>query len=63
MRKLVLCPQCGSRIMDSEENVSTQTKVVRTNGPEPPTNRWPPDYYIKCWKCHSKVAFRKIKEE
>ena len=60
MKKSVECPQCGSRIMDAEENVSTQTKIVKPNDPELSFNRWPPDYYIKCWKCKARIALRKI---
>ena len=60
MGKPVQCPLCGSRILDEEEHVSTQTKAVKPNDPDPPFSSWPPDYYIKCWKCKAKIALRKI---
>ncbi len=60
MQKTIQCPLCGSRIMDAEENVSTQTMVVKPNDPDTLLNKWSPDYYIKCWKCKAKIALRKI---
>ncbi|SDN06648.1 hypothetical protein SAMN05192585_11083 [Acetanaerobacterium elongatum] len=60
MKKQVPCPRCGSRIMDAEECVNTQSKIYNPYDPGPPRDRWRPDYYIKCWKCGTKIAFRKI---
>lgn len=62
MGKPVQCPHCGRRLMDSEDSVITQTKISGPFDTGPPDNRWKPDYYIKCWKCHSRVGFRKIEK-
>lgn len=54
------CPKCGGRLLDAEDSVQTQTKVLDPYDPGPLRDRWRPDYYIKCWKCGSKIAFRKL---
>lgn len=59
MKQAVKCPRCNSRLLDEEYGVNTLTKVVDPNNPGPPKNRWIPDYYIKCWKCKSKVGLKK----
>lgn len=59
-REEVLCPHCGRRIFDAENGVKTQTKEIMPYDPGPPKNRWKPDYYIKCWKCHTLIGYRKV---
>lgn len=58
-KKSVLCPQCGRRIFDSDKNVNTQTKVMNPYKQAHQKESWNPDFYIKCWKCHSIVGYRK----
>lgn len=60
LKKEIYCPICHSRIIDSEVDVHTELRVVKTQGHSPPQNLWVPDYYIKCWKCKSEVGLRKI---
>ena len=61
MRKTtVMCPHCGRRLIDAENGVRTQTKEIDTYDERSPKERWTPDYYIKCWKCHSTIGYRKI---
>jgi hypothetical protein len=60
MRKEVLCPVCHSRIIDSEDCICTQLRIVNPQVHDPPKDSWKPDYYLKCWKCRSIVALRKV---
>jgi predicted RNA-binding Zn-ribbon protein involved in translation (DUF1610 family) len=49
------CPQCGRRIIDSEKNVKTEIRIIKTD------NDWIPDYYTKCWNCKSEIGIKKTK--
>ena len=60
MKKQVFCPRCQSRIFDAEDGVHTELKVVNPEGANPLQSSWRPDFYIKCWKCKTEVALRKI---
>lgn len=60
MKKEVFCPICHSRIIDAEDGVHTELKIVNPKGNAPPQPTWKPDFYIKCWKCKSEVALKKI---
>lgn len=60
MKKEVYCPLCRSRIIDAENSVYTELRVIDPKGHDPPQQSWKPDYYVKCWKCKSEVALRKI---
>ena len=59
-KKPLPCPKCGSRLMDADECVQTQARVFDPYDQGPPRDRWRPDYYIKCRKCGTKIAFRKL---
>lgn len=60
MKKEVLCPICRSRIIDAEDGVHTELRVVKPNVTDLSQPTWRPDFYIKCWKCKSEVELRKI---
>lgn len=62
MKNEVRCPHCGRRLLDAEMGVQTKTKVIDPYDLGPPKNRWKPDYYTKCWKCHSTVGYKKIED-
>lgn len=60
-KKPVECPLCHARIIDADVGVETQLQAINSKGHDPPLLTWAPDYFIKCWKCSSEIAFRKIK--
>jgi len=60
VKKAIPCPKCGSRILDAEPGIHTETKVIDPPDPGQPPAYWPPEYYVKCWKCKAKIGLRKV---
>jgi DNA-directed RNA polymerase subunit RPC12/RpoP len=57
MKKQVICPRCGRRIVDTEDTFRTEAKLLD------PNIEWKPDLYIKCWKCSSKIGIKVINKQ
>lgn len=59
MKKKILCPRCGRRLIDTESTVKSEIKDMDSKC-ETLYDRWVPDYYVKCWKCKAHIGIRKI---
>lgn len=59
MKKQLLCPQCGRRLMDTETSVKSETRVM-DSPKDAILEKWIPDYYLKCWKCKARIGIRKV---
>ncbi len=54
--KKIPCPICGfSRLIDSDENVKSETKAVNDI-----SDGWHPDYIQKCPQCKNQIGIRKV---
>lgn len=61
MEKIIPCPKCGSRVLDSEADVHTQTKLIDPHNPSPPKEQWPTDFIVKCWRCKARIGVRIVR--
>ena len=55
MTVTIVCPTCGSRLCDANSQVVVRTKITRKKAKE----KYPSDYYIKCWKCKCTIGITK----
>jgi DNA-directed RNA polymerase subunit RPC12/RpoP len=53
-KKKIKCPCCGSRIMDSNEQVITVAEEVASY------NEKEADYFIKCKVCKKEIRIKKV---
>ncbi|WP_444644963.1 hypothetical protein ACRQU7_07735 [Caproiciproducens sp. R1] len=49
-RKPVLCPCCGSRLIDESVTTECNTYEIERN------KQKLADFYVKCWKCKKDIA-------
>ena len=54
-KKILYCPECGSRLIDSSPSTMSELKSEE----KIPTN-WKPDYYQKRWKCGKQIGIKKV---
>jgi len=47
------CPKCGRRVIDTENGVKTEIRVIQDQ------IDWVPDFYTKCWKCKTELGIKK----
>ncbi|MDE6210168.1 MAG: hypothetical protein K2M73_10925 [Lachnospiraceae bacterium] len=59
MKKKLLCPQCGGRLIDTEGTVKSETRAIDFRY-DNSMGKWIPDYYLKCWKCKANIGIRKV---
>lgn len=59
MKKKLLCPQCGGRLIDAESTIESETKAIDFRY-DNSMGKWIPDYYLKCWKCKANIGIRKV---
>lgn len=59
MKKQLLCPRCGRRLIDTESSVNSETKDMDYQR-DAILEKWTPDYYLKCWKCKARIGIRKV---
>ncbi len=57
MEKHIICPRCGRRLVDTHVTNETEAKILT------PNLDWLPDFYLKCWKCSSKVGIKVINKK
>lgn len=51
------CPVCGNkRLLDTDDAVVSKAAPVK----DLDKIKWTPDYYIKCWKCKTEIALKKV---
>lgn len=56
MNKIILqCPECGSRLIDSNPATISELKAEEKTPPD-----WHPDYVQKCWKCGKRIGIKKV---
>lgn len=53
-KKKIKCPCCGSRLMDSNEQIITVAEEAAPYGEEEA------DYFIKCKTCKKEIGIKKI---
>ena len=54
-RKILYCPECGRRLIDSSASIRSELKSE-----EKIPAGWVPDYFQKCWKCGKQIGLKKI---
>lgn len=58
MKKVRLkCPRCGKRVIDSDEDVESELRVITKD------NDWDPDYFGKCKHCGAEIGIKKLNTE
>ena len=56
LTKIILCPVCGSRLIDADTSVNTQAMAMKVKNTVFHRGTWEPDLYVKCWKCGSSIG-------
>jgi transcription elongation factor Elf1 len=55
MKKKLVCPVCGARLVDAGEGVRSEVVVLKKGNKSKN-----PDYYLKCHKCKNEIGVRKL---
>lgn len=55
LKRKILCPVCGRRIMDSMENIHIESVSEELIGD---INKWKPQIALKCWGCKKTIALK-----
>jgi len=54
-KKTLFCPECGRRLIDSNETTISELRSKK----KIPVG-WNADYFQKCWKCGEEIGIKKV---